>query len=91
MKTNANLHKSILDLFFYYFKPTTAHTKKKRNYKKVVLSKYNVRQWEGVAARGQWWAGAVNLLPVKCVGGGGGGGGPLLRHVKPIITGKLTQ
>lgn len=33
-----------------------------------------------MAARGQWWAGAENLLPVMCVGGSGGGGGagPLL-------------
>lgn len=79
MKTKANLHKSILDCFDY-FDPTTAQ-KEKKNTEKVVLSKYNVQQWQGVAARGQWWAGAENLLPVMCVGGSGGAGagaGPLL-------------
>lgn len=78
VKTKANLHKSILDCFDY-FDPTTTQKKKKKTAEKVVLSKYNVQQWEGVTARGQWWAGAENLLPVMCVGGSGGGGaGPLL-------------
>lgn len=76
VKTKANLHKSSNPVFIISIRQLH---KKKTTTKKVVLSKYNVQQWQGVAARGQWWAGAENLFPVMCVGGsGGGGGGPLL-------------